>query len=305
MSASRLLRLPHSSLPDAVMPLNFKQELTGCFGQPVAENPTQAMIEAAYRHHNLDWRYLTVEVAPENLGDAVRGLRAMGWQGGNCTIPHKVAVIEHLDGLSEAADKIGAVNCLTWQGDGDDRRLVGENTDGKGFVESLSGVTDPEGKKVVMFGAGGAARAIGVEVALAGAESFTIVNRGEQRGLELTKRLRDKTGVLAEFVKWDGNFAIPEGTDVVVNATSIGLYPDVDARLALDVDTLKSGMVVADVIPNPPETRLVRDAREKGCVVLDGLGMLVNQGVIGFRLWTGVDPDPTVMRAALEDVFGG
>lgn len=286
------------------MARSFKQELTGCFGQPVAENPTQAMIEAAYRHHGLDWRYLTVEVAPEDLGDAVRGLRAMGWRGGNCTIPHKVAVIEHLDGLTEAAEKIGAVNCLTWRGEGDDRKLIGENTDGKGFVESLSGVTDPTGKNVVMFGAGGAARAIGVEVALAGAASFAIVNRSEQRGLELAKRLRDKTGVKAEFVHWNGDYAIPEGTDVVINATSIGLFPDVDARLALDVATLLPNMVVADVIPNPPETRLVRDARDRGCTVLDGLGMLVNQGVIGLRLWTGIDPDPSVMRAALEEVFG-
>ncbi len=283
---------------------SFKQDLTCVFGQPVAENPTQAMIEAAYRHHGLDWRYLTIEVAPDDLGDAVRGLRAMGFRGGNLTIPHKVAVIEHLDGLTEAAEKIGAVNCMVWQGEGDDRKLIGENTDGKGFVESLREVTDPAGKSVVMFGAGGAARAIGVELALAGTTSFTVVNRTEQRGLELAKRLRDKTKAKAEFVHWEGDFAIPEGTDVVVNSTSIGLFPDVDARLALDVSTLTEGMVVADVIPNPPETNLVRDARDRGCTVLDGLGMLVNQGVIGFRLWTGVDPDPSVMRAALEEVFG-
>lgn len=283
---------------------SFKQDLTCVFGQPVAENPTQAMIEAAYRHHGLDWRYLTIEVAPDDLGDAVRGLRAMGFRGGNLTIPHKVAVIEHLDGLTQAADKIGAVNCMVWQDEGDDRKLVGENTDGKGFVESLREVTDPTDKSVVLFGAGGAARAIGVELGLAGAKSFTIVNRSEKRGLDLAKRLRDKTKVKAEFVHWDGDYAIPEGTDVVVNSTSIGLFPDVDARIPLDVSTLSEGMVVADVIPNPPETRLVRDARERGCTVLDGLGMLVNQGVIGFRLWTGVDPDPAVMRAALEEVFG-
>ena len=94
-------------------------------------------------------------------------------------------------------------------------------------------------------------------------------------------------------------------TDVVINATSIGLFPDVDARVALNVETLQPSMVVADVIPNPPKTHLVREAAKCGCTVLDGLGMLVNQGVIGFRLWTGVDPDPSVMRAALEDVLGG
>lgn len=280
--------------------LNFKQELTGCFGQPVAENPTQAMVEAAYRHHQLDWRYLTIEVSPDGLQDAVRGARAMGFVGFNCTIPHKVAVIAHLDGLGESARLMGAVNCVVRRGD----QLIGENTDGKGFVQSLRELADPQGKQVVIFGAGGAARAIGVELALAGVKQITIVNRGVERGRELVQLLRERVNVPAEFVAWNQEYRIPAGTDVVINATSIGLFPDVDARLALDVSTLQANMIVADVIPNPPRTRLVRDATARGCRVIDGLGMLVNQGVIGIRYWSGVDPDPRVMRQALEDVFG-
>jgi len=280
--------------------LNFKQELTGAFGQPISENPTQVMVEAAYRHHGLDWRYLTIEVAPDGLEEAVKGAKAMGFQGFNCTIPHKVKVIEYLDGLGESASLMGAVNCVVRR----DGQWIGENTDGKGFVESLRELTDPAGKNVVIFGAGGAARAIGVEVALAGATKITIVNRTVERGEELTRLLDEKLPVAADFVPWDGVYAAPDGTDVVINATSIGLFPDVDARLDLDVDTLREGMVVADVIPNPPATNLVRDARAKGCKVIDGLGMLVNQGVIGIRHWTGVDPDPAVMRAALEEIFG-
>lgn len=280
--------------------LNFKQELTAAFGQPISENPTQAMVEAAYRHHNLDWRYLTIEVAPDGLEDAVKGAKAMGFQGFNCTIPHKVKVIEYLDGLGESASLMGAVNCVVRK----DGQWIGENTDGKGFVESLRELTDPSGKNVVIFGAGGAARAIGVEVALAGASKITIVNRTVERGEELTKLLDEKLPAEADFVHWDGVYAVPDGTDVLINATSIGLFPDVDARLDLDTDSLHEGMVVADVIPNPPATNLVRDARAKGCKVIDGLGMLVNQGVIGIRHWTGVDPDPAVMRKALEDIFG-
>ncbi len=280
--------------------LNFKQELTAAFGQPIAENPTQAMVEAAYRHHDLDWRYLTIEVAPDGLEDAVNGAKAMGFQGFNCTIPHKVKVIEYLDGLGESASLMGAVNCVVRR----DGQWIGENTDGKGFVESLRELTDPTGKNVVIFGAGGAARAIGVEVALAGASKITIVNRTVERGEELTRLLDEKLPVQADFVPWDGVYAAPDGTDVLINATSIGLFPDVDARLALDVDTLREGMVVADVIPNPPRTNLVKDATARGCKVIDGLGMLVNQGVIGIRHWTGVDPDPAVMRAALEELFG-
>ena len=280
--------------------LNFKQELTAAFGQPISENPTQAMVEAAYRHHGLDWRYLTIEVAPDGLADAVAGARAMGFAGFNCTIPHKVKVIDHLDGLGESASLMGAVNCVVRR----DGQLIGENTDGKGFVESLRELTDPQGKSVVMFGAGGAARAIGVEVALAGATKITVVNRSVERGEELTDLLNDKVPAEADFVHWDGTFDIPAGTDVVINATSIGLFPDVDARVDFNLDTLTADMVVADVIPNPPQTNLVKDARAKGCKVIDGLGMLVNQGVIGIRYWTGVDPDPAVMRAALEEIFG-
>ena len=294
------LEYPPDSLKNMSKELNFKQELTAAFGQPISENPTQAMVEAAYRHHNLEWRYLTIEVAPDGLADAVAGARAMGFAGFNCTIPHKVKVIDHLDGLGESASLMGAVNCVVRR----DGKLIGENTDGKGFVESLKELTDPAGKSVVMFGAGGAARAIGVEVALAGATKITVVNRSVERGEELTQLLNDKVPAETDFVAWDKTYSIPEGTDVVINATSIGLFPDVDARLDFDVDTLTSDMVVADVIPNPPQTNLVKDARAKGCKVIDGLGMLVNQGVIGIRYWTGIDPDPKVMRSALEDIFG-
>lgn len=283
------------------VPKSFKQELVSVFGQPVAENPTQYMIEAAFKHHGLDWRYLTIEVAPHDLGAAVQGMRAMGFRGGNLTIPHKVTVIQYLDGLSEAAKLMGAVNCIVRQGD----QLTGENTDGKGFVQSLREVADPRGKRVVILGAGGAARAIAVELALAGATDFTIVNRDPGRGQSLAELLTSRKLAAARFVAWQGDYSVAAETDVVINATSIGLFPDINARIALDVATLRPEMVVADVIPNPPQTRLVRDARARGCKVLDGLGMLVNQGVIGFRLWTGVNPDPAVMRRALEEVFGG
>jgi shikimate dehydrogenase len=279
--------------------LNFKQELTACFGQPVSENPTQAMIEAAYRHHGLAWRYLTIEVSPEGLADAVKGVRAMGFRGFNCTIPHKVEVIQHLDGLGESASLMEAVNCVVRRGD----KLIGENTDGKGFVESLKPLITIPGKKVVVLGAGGASRAICVELALAGASHITLLNRSAARGETLAKLLRERVKVGLAYESWTSDYKVPEGTDIVVNATSIGLFPDVDARIPLDVSTLKPGMVVADVIPNPPRTRLVRDAEARGCKVIDGLGMLVNQGVIGIRHWTGIDPDPTVMRKALEEVF--
>ena len=158
--------------------LSFKQEITAVLGKPVAENPTQVMVEAAYRYHGLAWRYLTLEVDPSDLGDAVKGARAMGFAGFNCTIPHKVAVIPHLDELGESAWLMGAVNCVVRRGS----RLVGENTDGKGFLKSLRDIIDPRGRNVLLFGAGGAARAIGVELALAGTAHITVVNRSKARG---------------------------------------------------------------------------------------------------------------------------
>ena len=159
----------------------FRQELVGLFGQPVEENPTQAMIEAGFAAAGLDWRYLTIEVAPEGLADAVRGARVMGLRGFNCTIPHKVAVVEHLDRLGRSAALMGAVNCVVRRGD----ELVGENTDGAGFLEAVRRRRDPAGARAVLLGAGGAARAIAVELALAGAAGITIVNRGAARGQEL------------------------------------------------------------------------------------------------------------------------
>jgi shikimate dehydrogenase len=156
---------------------------------------------------------------------------------------------------------------------------------------------------MVVFGAGGAARAIAVEAALAGAGPITIVNRDRRRGAELVALLADRTPADAQLVEWDGRYAVPERTDVVVNATSIGLFPDVDARLDIDPESLRPDMTVADVIPNPPSTPLVRDAAARGCTVLDGIGMLVNQGVISIRHWTGIDADPAVMRRVVEDIF--
>jgi shikimate dehydrogenase len=278
---------------------DFRQQLTGVFGQPIAENPSQPMVEAAYRHHGLPWRYLTIEVAPADLRDAVQGARAMGFCGFNLTIPHKIAVIPHLDGLGESARLIGAVNCVVRRGD----RLIGENTDGKGFVQALRRSTDPAGKKAVILGAGGAARAIAVELALAGASALVIVNRGRERREALIELLRSTVTVTATGVPWAGDYAIPGDAQLVVNATSIGLFPDVDARLPVEVASLRPGMVAADVIPNPPRTRFLRDAAARGCLVIDGLEMLVAQGAIGIAAWTGIAPDAQVMRASLEEIF--
>jgi shikimate dehydrogenase len=277
----------------------FLHDLVGSMSTGAAGNPTVAMIEAAFAHHGLHWRYVNMEVEPADLAAAVRGAKAMGFRGFNCSLPHKVTVIPHLDGLGESAAVMGAVNCVVRRGD----QLIGENTDGKGFLKSLQSVIDPRGKSIVLFGAGGAARAIAVELGLAGAGRITVVNRSQPRGEELVGLLRDTLGLAADLVFWNGDYAVPAGTDIVINATSIGLY-DRQARLAIDLDSLAPGMVVADVIFNPVRTRLLDDAAARGCRTIDGLGMLVNQGIVGVGYWTGVEPDAAAMRKALEAAMG-
>jgi shikimate dehydrogenase len=187
----------------------FLHELVGSMSTGAAGNPTVAMIEAAFARHGLHWRYVNMEVEPADLAAAVRGAKAMGFRGFNCSLPHKVTVIPHLDGLGESAAVMGAVNCVVRRGD----QLIGENTDGKGFLKSLQSVIDPRGKSIVLFGAGGAARAIAVELGLAGAGRITVVNRSQPRGEELVGLLRDTLGLAADLVVWNGDYAVPAGTD--------------------------------------------------------------------------------------------
>jgi shikimate dehydrogenase len=272
------------------------QSLVCCLGQPVAGNPTQYMMEKAFAAAGIDWRYLTFEVPADKLAEAMLGVRALGLKGANFTIPHKVAVLQYLDELSKAAELMGAVNCVNRVGD----KLIGENTDGKGFVQSLREATDPAGKRVVILGAGGAARAIAVELALSGVAAITIVNRSAERGQPLANLLHERLKIEASFAPLPSEYEVPAEVDIFINATSVGLG-DSTARLPIAAASLRPELVVADVIFNPPDTWLIRTAAERGCKTIDGLGMLVNQAVIGFRIWTGIDPDATVMRDALEE----
>ncbi|MFT4155651.1 shikimate dehydrogenase [Parafilimonas sp.] len=279
--------------------IDFLPEITGSFAQPAAENPTVAMVEAAYRHHGLHFRYINCEVSPANLKAAVDGAKAMGWAGFNCSIPHKVAVIKYLDGLGESAQLIGAVNTVAKRGD----KWMGENTDGKGFVQALKEVIDPSGKKITLFGAGGAARAVAVELALAGASAITVVNRGEERGNEVVSLLNKNTGAKAAYHAWDKKYIIEPATDIVINATSIGLFPNIHQQPDIDFNSIKTGMVVADGIPNPLQTHLLKTAAAKGCKTVNGLQMLVNQGLLGIKYWTGIDADASVMHKALKEAL--
>jgi shikimate dehydrogenase len=284
------------------MALDYRFELVGVFGHPVAENPTCVMQEAAFEALGLRWRYLTIDVEPQALPDAIRGVRALGMKGINLTIPHKVAVMSLLDEVSSDAAMIGAVNTVRRAGD----RLIGENTDGKGFLRGVreEAGLDPGGKHVVVLGAGGAARAITVELALAGAAELTVINRSVERGKTLCEDLKKRTKAKVRFEPWRGIYAVGRDADVLVNATSIGLYPEVDVAPPVDLRGVRPDLLVCDVVPNPPQTCLVRTAQSFGLRTLTGLPMLVYQGAIGFEMWTGQKAPEAVMKAALERAFG-
>lgn len=283
------------------MTTNYRHEIVGVFGDPVDENPTILMFEAAFKAKGLRWRYQNFHVRAEDLGAAMAGLRAMRFRGINLTIPHKVEALRYLDRVTPEAALIGAVNTVVREGDA----LIGTNTDGKGFLMALKLNTnlDPAGRRVVVLGAGGAARAIAVELALAGAAHITIVNRTPQRGEALAQLISDKTPAQAEFIPWLDDYTLPQDADIVVNATPVGLYPRISDRPSVDVDSIRPHMLICDIVPNPPRTRFLIEATAKRAKTLDGLGMLVYQGAIAFTIWTGQDAPVDVMRQALAEVF--
>ena len=284
------------------MEKNYRAELVGVFGDPVDGNPTGVMEEAGFEHAGLNWRYITMKVLPGDLDAAMAGMKAMNMRGVNLTMPHKIDVLKHMDELSEAARVIGAVNTVVVREDG---TLFGENTDGKGFVQSLKDAGIPlEGAAICLLGAGGAARSIGVECALAGAASIAVINRNAQRGQALADVINANTRAKACYIPWEGDARIPEGTDILINATCVGLHPHGDQCPEVDFDGVRPGMVACDVIFNPVDTPFLTRAAQRGARTVDGLGMLVNQGAINYELWTGQKAPRDVMYAKLKSEFG-
>jgi shikimate dehydrogenase len=276
--------------------MSLLPDLTGSFSSPAAGNPTVAMMEAAYAHHGIDARYVNCEVAAEHLGDAVRGAKAMGWIGFNCSLPHKVAVIELLDELAESARLIGAVNCAVRS-----NRWIGENTDGQGFLASLRTIAEPAGKRALILGAGGAARAIAVELALAGASELWVANRNLSKAAEIAALVNAGTSSACSAIEWREELTVPQSASIVVNATSLGLPGS--GEVPLSFDSIPAGLVVCDVIPNPPDTPFLRRAQQAGATTLDGRGMLLEQAAINIELWTGMNPDREVMGRALDQAI--
>ncbi len=281
---------------------HYRAELTGVFGDPVDDNPTCVLEEAAYAALGLNYRYLTIKVLPEDLETAIAAVKAMNFKGINLTMPHKIKVIPLLDELSEAAGIIGAVNTVINK----DGKLIGENTDGKGFTTALknNNVT-LSGAKIMILGAGGAARAIATECALNGASHIYIVNRTQVSGNELARLINEKTKCCAEYVPWTENLAVPADTDILINATPIGFTPNQMHRPDIDYDTIREGMAAADVVFDPVDTLFLEECARHGARCFNGIGMLVQQGALNFTLWTGEEAPVDVMYNALAKELQG
>lgn len=277
----------------------YQKCLVGVFGDPVDDNPTVVMEQAAFDAEKLSMEYLTIQVKNDDLEAAMNGMRAMNFTGINITMPHKGNVLKYLDDVSECARIMGAVNTVYWK----DGKLTGENTDGKGFIKSLKDKNILiKGKNAVILGAGGAARAISVELANAGISRILIVNRNKERGEELVKIINQKTPAEGVFLLWDGIVTIPQDTDILVNATSIGFLDE--AKPQIDYDSLNDNMIACDVIPNKVRTSFLKQAEKRNLQTFNGLEMLVNQGALAFELWTGKRAPIEVMKQAMKKEYG-
>lgn len=271
-------------------------------GDPVAHSLSPRIHNAAFRELGLDWVYVALPVARGQVAAAIDGARALGVRGLSVTMPHKESVIASLDGLTSAAAELGAVNCIL-RAPHDDALLLGDNTDGAGYLRGLRadlGV-EPQGRRFVVLGAGGAGRAVVHALAAAGASSVTVVNRDPGRGLVAAALAGD----VGRFVAADDGPAVATAVaeaDVLVNATPVGMGDH--AGLPVPEGLLRSDLVVSELVYHPATTPLMAAARERGAPTANGLSMLVHQAAVAFEHWTGATAPVDVMSAAVAGTAG-
>ena len=281
------------------MKITGKTKIVSIFGYPIEHTFSPLMHNAAFSALGLDYCYIPFEVRPEDLKSALESIRALNIRGVNITVPHKEAVIKYLDELSKEAKLIGAVNTI----ENRNGRLIGHNTDGRGFIKSLleDAKTKVKGKSVLLIGAGGAGKGVAVSCALEGASEVVIANRTIKKAEELAK-------YLSRHFKKIKFFAIPlekhkilnaiVKIDILINATSLGLQGK--GLLPISQKDLHRDLVIYDLIYNPQITPLLKIARRAGVKkAVNGLGMLIHQGAIAFQIWTGKKPPVDVMKKAV------
>lgn len=273
------------------------QPILAIIGHPVDRDPSQYVLHQAFMVGNMDWRYITLDVAPENLADAIRGMRAMGFAGGNIANPHKESVVALLDAVTPVVAEVGTVNVFCREGEG----LTGDNSEGKAVVTAILEQTDPQGKEVVLVGAGRVGRAIAFELAcLSNPPSLIVYDQEAGRAEALRALYAAKCAAACHVHDCTEPLTLPREAEILIQATSGG-----DERpntpVPLDVDLLPKNALVVDLTLRPDPTWLTVRAKERGCTVIDGLGILVAQEAINYRLWTGQEPRRDIMREAAEE----
>ncbi len=281
--------------------INGKTKTCAIIGDPIEHSMSPIIQNAAFRACNLDCVYVAFRVKREDLKEAIKGFRAIGIRGLNVTIPHKVAIMPLLDAVDPVAEAIGSVNTVV----NDNGRLTGYNTDAPGFLEPLANrEIELKGKNVTVLGAGGAARAVTFMLANEGA-NLTLLNRTLARAEELANRIESSLKKKIAVLELNGKNleSAVAGADIVVNTTSVGMTPGVN-ETPVPAGLLRRGMAVYDIIYNPVETRLLREAREKGAVTLNGVEMLAWQGALAFEKWTAYKAPIDIMLQELRKVLG-
>jgi shikimate dehydrogenase len=269
--------------------------LAAVIGDPVRHSLSPALLNAAFAEAGLDWHFMALEVAEGRSDEALDAVRALGLAGLSVTMPHKAAVAAAVDHRTEQAEVLDAVNCVVVEGG----RLVGHNTDGDGFLDGLRHDTgfDPAGRSTVVIGAGGAARAVVLALARAGAAEVAVVNRTASRA-EVAAGL---AGPVGRVVLSDELSDTVAAADLVVNATSVGMTDD--GALPVDPESVAVGAIAVDLIYHPPQTAWLAALRGRGIEAHNGLSMLVFQAAHAFRLWTGSEAPVAVMDAAARAVL--
>jgi shikimate dehydrogenase len=283
--------------------MDGQTQLVGVMGWPIAHTLSPAMHNAAFRALDMNWAYVPLAVPPAQVGAAVAGLRALGFRGCNVTVPHKEAVIAHLDRCPPRVARFGAVNTLIVERDEDRPATVaGENTDVQGFICALRrGGFEPQGRRVLVIGAGGAARGVVFSLCSAGAAAVTVVNRTLARAERLVADLeplaggtRLEAGALSRQALARG----AEQAELLVHTTSLGMWPHAQTSIWPADLPYPPHLALCDLVYRPEVTRIMQQAQAAGAWTLGGLGMLVEQAALSFEMWTGVGPPVDVMWAA-------
>jgi shikimate dehydrogenase len=284
--------------------IDGQTQLVGVIGWPTAHSLSPAMHNAAFSYMGLNWRYVPLPVRTEHLPDAIHGLAALGFRGVNVTVPHKVDVIPMIDSITEAVTIVGAVNTIRI--DRNTGRMEGLNTDMGGFLTDLAANRVHVGKdtRVVILGAGGAARAAAAGLVRSGAQ-VTIVNRTPERAESIVRFIQSSWSLTnIDFAYTSNLFEASRGINLIVNTTPVGQWPDVDTSPWPENVPFPEGATVYDCVYRPMKTRLMRDAEAKGLRVVGGIGMLVYQGASAFEVWTGKKPPVDVMKMICMQQLG-